>query len=147
MEGNIEKGRARVVSPELSCVVCQKVISKARKPGVDDRQKSSPPKCKECRPKSPKKKLKTRLKRTKETWISVPRPDKDNKKMFLQREHEEAVKMVDPHLECQVCGKRFPLGGKWKFQKHVESHAAAEGLSCKECKKSFKHKSTLIAHR
>merc|ERR1719402_1745187 len=59
MEGNIEKGRTRVVSPELSCAVCQKVIPKARKPGVDDRQKSSPPKCKDCRPKSPKKKLKT----------------------------------------------------------------------------------------
>jgi len=53
-------------------------------------------------------------------------------------------------LSCDVCGKQFPLGGQWKFKRHMETvHATESNFFCdiENCTKNFRQKSSLAAHK
>jgi len=141
--------KGTVLYKMFECSKCGISFSMDRKDVLNSFHKPGTPKCTDCQT-SPKDKTKLNFYSRKNS-VAV--------KLKIENKTKNTIKDLTPsaqakssskpsHLQCEACGKSFPLGGEWKYKKHMEVHAEAkkEENKCDVCQESFKYKSTQIAH-
>jgi len=155
-KGETDK-KGPVLSKMFDCSKCGISFSMDRKDVLNSFHKPGTPKCPDCQT-SPRAKDTAKVnfhysrKNVAEKIKMENKTKTKNSKLMLSsaatHPQVELKTTKQSHLQCETCGKRFPMGGEWKFKKHMEIHMGGtkEANNCEVCHESFKYKSTLMAH-
>merc|ERR1719508_9245 len=108
----------------FDCGKCGVSFPMDRKEVLNSFYKPGKPKCRDCQS-SPKEKGK----RSKFNFISETSQAKEKMGKGIKTNQIKSkslsslsLSQTKSRIQCEECGKQFPMGGEWKYKKHMEVH-------------------------
>lgn len=134
-----ETGGKSAAGPVLykmfDCSKCGSAFPMDRKDVLNSFYKPRSPRCSHCQtsPKEKEKRAKFNFMSRKKSETSQRNQKMENGSRISQAkinlfspqslyQTEQELSSKKSHITCDLCGKQFPMGGEWKFKKHMEVH-------------------------